>query len=74
MEKLKSCPFCGGEVYIYYSSRDNSFYAVHKQMKPNCILLTPMIISRSQFELGVEKLDCLADAERLWNRRVESDV
>lgn len=63
-QKIKPCPFCGGEVNIYYSSATKAFYAVHidKQgASKDCILLTPMIL--------IGKYESLKQAYSAWNRR-----
>lgn len=61
MAELKPCPFCGGDVTIYYSSMTKGFYFMHNKRDKPCILLTPSTI------LG--KNECLQDAYDAWNRR-----
>lgn len=62
MEKLKPCPFCGGEVVLSYSSKGN--YAFRHKMYGVCpfeeidLWVTPIHDVRS-----------LADAKREWNKR-----
>ena len=66
-ERLKPCPFCGGDVTIYCSSATNGYYFMHnnKQGKAkNCILLTPSTICG--------KYKSLKDAYEAWNRRGEN--
>lgn len=66
-EEIKSCPFCGRKVIIYYSSTTNAFYALHydEQQDADCILITPMIIRG--------KFTTLKQAREAWNRRVKEN-
>lgn len=67
MSELKPCPFCGGEVNIYYSSATKAFYFIHtdKQgVSKNCILITPALI------FGNYK--SLKEAYEAWNRRADN--
>ncbi len=63
-EKLKPCPFCGGEVWLFYSSKGN-FEFKHKY-DSGCAF--------DSFQIWIKpkkNVSCLADAAEEWNRRVE---
>lgn len=62
-EKLKPCPFCGGEVTMIYNSFDNSFNFYHKSEFDaiECCVLEPIVL---------DGLPSLAEARKAWNRRV----
>lgn len=62
MTELKKCPFCGGEVYITYSSGLNLFNIWHYGHGHKCPFAEPFII------LG-DYAKSLDDAAEIWNRR-----
>lgn len=67
MAELKPCPFCGGEMSLVYTSKDNAFYVFHKTARAaeNCPIDEMFKITR----LKVKSLSCAADA---WNRRADN--
>ena len=66
VEKLKPCPFCGGDVYPVYSSMTKKYYMYHYERNEN-----PCCIEK--FELsGLRGLKCLKDAYVAWNNRTET--
>lgn len=62
MEGLKPCPFCGGNVTIYYSRTVQEFFWEHKGSGDNCIMVTPALI-RGKYRTPEEAFDA-------WNRRL----
>lgn len=56
-EKLKPCPFCGGEAYI---------------VKLN-ILFDPIIVGCKNCGCSVKRTNEVEEAVRAWNRRVSND-
>ena len=73
-EKLRPCPFCGGEAHLtsdYSSEHDHTFYQVWHDCQTN-----PGTIRHSYghaLSLQVSTPWCAneEDAVRLWNRRAE---
>ena len=64
MNKLESCPFCGGKVRLTYSSNDNMFNFWHSENGPiTCFAAEPI-----QFD-GY-RVKSLKEAAEAWNRRV----
>lgn len=63
MEKLKRCPFCGGEVNLSYSSKGN-FHFRHREYG-KCMF--------DEFVCPVRVVGpgCLAEAAEAWNRRAD---
>jgi hypothetical protein len=66
MDKLKPCPFCGGEMNMTYSTPDQEFHLWHKMPDPVCSLGEPFIIPTNRI---VSKRE---DAVKAWNRRVNN--
>ena len=62
MDKLKPCPFCGGEMSMIYRSKDRAFHIYHKSGfdAVECPILEPFIIDS----------ESLSTAAEAWNRRV----
>ena len=63
MEKLKPCPFCGGEVILSYSSK-GSFHFRHRAYD-GCMFF--------EFMSYITPNGCgsLAEAAEAWNKRAE---
>ena len=64
-QKLKPCPFCGGDVMIYYSSMTKGFYVTHRNGYESCFLITPALM-HGDFK-------SLQDAHDAWNRRASNE-
>ena len=64
MDKLKRCPFCGGKVNVHGSSRLKRFTIYHKN--PRGCYFEP-------FEIAWESAESLAEAAKIWNRRVNNE-
>ena len=58
--KLKLCPFCGGAVRMYSTSRKHAFVIEHKELN-NCAFY--------EFDLPWENAESLGRAKEMWNRR-----
>ena len=65
MVKLKTCPFCGGEMVMRYSSKHDEFMFYHKTAFTGCKFVTPFEVVR---QVGIETLD---EASKVWNKRCE---
>ena len=63
MERLKPCPFCGGEVLLSYSSKGN-FHFRHKAYG-RCMFFEFVC------HITPKGVGCLAEAAEAWNRREE---
>ena len=61
IEKLKPCPFCGGEAYIESLNDHRTGYAVHFATCLVCGCEMPRIARTKQ------------KAAEVWNRRTEND-
>lgn len=61
LDRLKPCPFCGGEVSITYISADNCFCVWHKD--DICKFIEPLWIDG-------EYAKSLKDAQAIWNNRM----
>lgn len=59
-EKLKPCPFCGGEMMVCGSSRLRRFTISHKDLQ-SCYF--------HSFEIDWQTVGSLAEATEAWNRR-----
>ena len=61
--KLKPCPFCGGEVSMVYNSQSGVFKFWHKGLNAHkdCCVSEPILVDA----------DSLADARQKWNRRAD---
>lgn len=72
-DKLKACPFCGGEDLIIetLSSRTDILTNYHACIVDircnNCHTL------KSATVYGVDENDCMKEVIRLWNRRVNEN-
>lgn len=62
MEKLKPCPFCGGEVVLSYGK--GNFHFRHRECG-ECMFFEFVCYGMTN---GV---GCLAEAAEAWNRRAE---
>ncbi len=65
MEKLKPCPFCGGEVVLSYSSRGN-FHFQHRTI--GVCMFWEFVCPITPNGPG-----CLAEAAEAWNRRAKDE-
>lgn len=65
MNKLKPCPFCGGEMHMIYRSASRMFMIYHKD-DGKCDIVGP-------FKISVSRASSLKDACNCWNRRVTRD-
>ena len=59
-QKLKPCPFCGGEMTVYGSSRLRRFTISHRNLR-NCHFYN--------FEIDWQTVGSIAEAIEAWNRR-----
>lgn len=66
MNDLRSCPFCGQEMMIGYSSAKHAFLFWHKDNPQKCAFY--------RFEIMDKDAYCLEDAIEKWNRRAEGIV
>jgi len=60
MNKLKPCPFCGGDMMLCGSSREKRFIILHKNLR-SCYFY--------QFEIDWQTVNSFEDATKAWNRR-----
>ena len=65
MTKLKPCPFCGGEVSMYGTSRIKRFTIIHKDQKRSCFV---------ELEFDWRVCGSIADTTEAWNRRVKDEA
>lgn len=65
MDKLKTCPFCGERVTIYYSSATKGYFFMHRNGDGECVILTPSTIAG--------KYKSLAETYEAWNRRAKHE-
>lgn len=62
--ELKKCPFCGGEMYMVYKSKEEAFFVYHKDGDHAmlCPVIEPFMLD------GIS----LADAADSWNMRADN--
>lgn len=65
MEKLKPCPFCGGEVVLSYSSK-GTFNFRHR--KYGACMFFEFVCDITPKGVG-----CLAKAAEEWNKRAKDE-
>ena len=63
MEKLRECPFCGGEMHMIYRSASKMYMIYHKEGGNKCDIVGP-------FKIHVSRAKTLKEAGNCWNRRV----
>lgn len=64
MDKLKPCPFCGGEMSMTYSSFDNMYHFYHRGIKVRCAAKEPI-------DFDGDYVYSLKEAAEAWNRRAD---
>jgi hypothetical protein len=62
--KLKPCPFCGGAVRMYSTSRKHAFIVEHMGLN-NCAFY--------EFDIPWEFGESIEHAAELWNRRISDE-
>ena len=64
-DRLKPCPWCGGNVTIIYRSASNMFHVYHCDNSGKCDIVGPFKIHKS-------RAATLGEAAEIWNRRRDS--
>lgn len=70
-EKLKPCPFCGGEAVIYHQSSKYTEHDGNYVYCMNCRIRTPLFICFG--DTGKTYADTKAEAFNAWNRRAAEE-
>lgn len=65
MDKLKPCPFCGGEMYVCYTSVTRAFVFMHKDNLAEC-MFPEFVTYFDDYDIN-----SLSEAAKAWNRRAE---
>ena len=65
MEKLKKCPFCGSEAFIYFVGGNSKFNKYKVSCKNGCVTMPP------RFDMNfTSQLEAL----KAWNKRHDPNI
>lgn len=75
MEKLKPCPFCGGEGKLKAAKKDSVGFTIWCECKKCHATIQGVCPNMKDEDFALEHIDfCRDDAIRAWNRRANDEA